>query len=129
MLEPLDPLCRADQTAGATDVNLAHFRHRFALALRAMVRENIAGALLLTSQILDHLRDHVAGALNAHTVAFAKPQPGDFVAVVQRHIGDDHPAHSDWSQSPDRRQLAGAPDLDLNPLQCCLGFFRREFMR
>jgi hypothetical protein len=59
-----------------------------------MIREGIWLAGLIAAEVLDHLRDHIAGALNAHSVPDAKPETSDFVAVVERHIGDDYAAYS-----------------------------------
>ena len=72
MLQPLDPLRRADQPAGAADVDLAFLGDRLAVAFGAMVGEDVGRALLVAGQILDHLRDDVAGALDAHPVADAQ---------------------------------------------------------
>ena len=128
-LQPLDPLRRADQPAGAADVDLAFLGDRFAAALRAMVGENVGLARLVARQVLDHLRDDVAGALDADAVADAQAQPRDLVAVVERDVGDDDAADADRLQPPDRGQLAGAPDLDVDRLQRRLGFLGGEFVR
>ena len=94
-----------------------------------MVGEDVGLALLVAGQILDHLRDDVAGALDAHPVADAQAEPRDLVAVVERDVGDDHPADADRLQPPDRGQLAGAADLDVDRLQRGLGLLGREFVR
>ena len=129
MPQPLDPLRRADQAAGAADVDLALLGDRLAVAFGAMVGEDVRRALLVAGQILDHLRDDVAGALDAHAVADAQAEPGDLVAVVERDVGDDHPADADRLQPPDRGQLAGAPDLDVDRLERRLGLLGGEFVR
>ena len=129
MLQPLDPLRRADQAAGAADVDLALLGDRLAVAFGAMVGEDVRLALLIAGQILDHLRDDVAGALDAHPIADAQAQPRDLVAVVERDVGDHHPADPDRLQPPDRGQLAGAADLDVDRFQRRLGLLRREFVR
>ncbi len=129
MPQPLEPLGRADQAAGAADVDLAFLGDRLALAFRAMVGEDVRVARFVARQILDHLRDDVAGALDAHAVADAQAEPRDLVAIVERDVGDDHAADADRSQPPDRRQLAGAPDLDVDRFQRRLGLLRREFVR
>ena len=46
------------------------------LAFRAMVGKDVGRALLVAGQILDHLRDDVAGALDAHPVADAQARAG-----------------------------------------------------
>jgi hypothetical protein len=46
------------------------------------------GAVLVAGEILDDLRDHVAGALEDDAVAGAHAEPRDLVGIVQRRIGD-----------------------------------------
>ena len=92
MPQPLEALCGADQSARTTDVDFAFLCHRLAAAFRAMVGEDVGRARLVASQIFDHLRDDVAGALDAHAVADAKAEPRDLVAVVERDVGDDDAA-------------------------------------
>src|SRR3569623_2124104 len=72
MPETLEPLRRTDQAARAADVDLAFLGDRFAAAFRAMVGEDIGLAGFVSREILDHLRDNVAGALDADAVADAK---------------------------------------------------------
>ena len=98
-------------------------------AFGAMVGENIGRPLLVAGQILDHLRDDVAGALDADAVADAQAEPRDLVAVVERDVGDDHAADPDRVQPPDRGQLPGAADLDVDRFQSRLGFLGGEFVR
>src|SRR5688572_28626917 len=74
VLEPLDALGWANQAAGAADVDLPFLGHRFAAALRAMIGEGVGHALLAAGEIFDHLRDDVAGALDAQAVADAQAQ-------------------------------------------------------
>ena len=69
MPQPLEPLRGADETAGAADIDLAFFGDRLAAAFGAMVGEDVRLARLVAGQILDHLRDDVAGALDTHAVA------------------------------------------------------------
>ena len=57
-----------------------------------------------------------------------KAQPVDFVAIVERHVGDDDAADADGLQAADRGQLAGAADLDVNGFQRRFGLFRRELV-
>ena len=94
-----------------------------------MVGEDVRRARLVAGQILDHLRDDVAGALDAHAVADAQAQPRDLVAVVERDVGDDHAADADRLQPPDRGQLAGAADLDVDRFERGLGLLGGEFVR
>ena len=53
-----------------------------------MVGEDVGLARLVAGQILDHLRDDVAGALDAHAVADAHAEPRDLVAIVEGDVGD-----------------------------------------
>src|SRR5690242_20456017 len=106
MPEPLESLRRADQAPAATDIDLAHLCIGLTAALRATVGEDIGGTRLIPGQVLDHLRDDVAGALDSHPVADAQAQPLDLVAIVERDVGDDHAADADRLQPPDRGQLA-----------------------
>ena len=47
MAQPLDPLRRADQPAGAADVDLAFLAHRLGAAFGAMVGEDVGRAVLV----------------------------------------------------------------------------------
>ena len=129
MAQPLEPLRRADQAAGAADVDLAFLGDRFAAAFGAMVGKDVGLARFVAGEVLDHLRDDVAGALDADAVADAQAQPLDLVAVVERDVGDHHAADADRLQPPDRRQLAGAADLDVDRLERRLGFLGGELVR
>ncbi len=75
------------------------------------------------------MRDDVAGALDAHAVADAKAEPCDFVAVVERDVGDDDAADPDGFQTTDWRELAGAADLNVDRFERRLGFLGGEFVR
>ncbi len=129
MPQPLEPLRRADEAARAADVDFALLRHGFAAALGAMFGEDVGVARLVASEILDHLRDHVAGALDANAVADAQSEALDLVAVVERDVGDDDAPDPDRLQPPDRGQLAGAPDLDVDRLQRGLRLLSGDFVR
>ena len=95
MPQPLEPLRGADQPAGAADVDLAFLGDGLATAFGAMVGKDVGLARLVAGEVLDHLRDDVAGALDAHAVADAQAEPRDLVAIVERDIGDDHAADAD----------------------------------
>ena len=129
MLEPLGPLRRTDQPAGAADIDLTLFGHRLAAALGAMIGEMVGRAGLVAGEVLDHLRDHVAGALDRHAITRAHAEPRDLIAIVQRNVGDHHAAHGHRSKSPDRRQLTRSADLDVDRLQCSLRPLGRELAR
>src|SRR4051812_49997142 len=116
MPQPLEPLRRANEAAGAADIDLAFLGDRFAAAFGTMIREDVRFAGLVAGQVLHDLRDDVAGALDADAVADAQAQPRDLVPVVERDIGDDHAADADRLQPTDRSQLAGSADLDVDRL-------------
>ena len=59
------------------------------------VGEDVGRPRLVAREILDHLRDDVAGALDAHPVADANAEPLDLVAIVECHVGDDDAADAD----------------------------------
>jgi hypothetical protein len=65
----------------------------------------------------DHLGDHVAGALDDDRVADADILAADLVFVVQGRVRHDDAADRDRRQPRDRRQRAGAADLDVDRLQ------------
>ena len=71
----------------------------------------------------------VARALDADAVADAETEPLNLVAIVQRDIGDDHAADSDWLEPADGRQLARPSDLDVDRFERRLRLLGREFVR
>ena len=73
--------------------------------------------------------DHVTGALNDDGIADAHVLAGDLVLVVQRRIGDHDTAHCHGFEFGDRRQRAGATDLDFDIAQDGRYFLGRKFMR
>jgi hypothetical protein len=129
MPQTLEPLRRTDQPAGATDVHLAVLAHRLAMAFGAMVGKLVRGSGLGSSQIFDDLGNDVASALNTNAVTNAQTKSGDLIAVMKSHVGDHHPANADGRQPPDRCELSGSPDLDVDRLEGRLGLLRRKFMR
>ncbi len=89
---------------------------------------------------IDDLRDHVAGALDRHGVADADVRAAadriavvadalDVVLVVQRRVLHHHAADGDRLELGDRRQRAGAADLDLDVAQHGRRALGREFVR
>ena len=137
MLEPLHGLRRTNQhaRAAAVDVFLArllvHFAHGMAAADGAFVRKLI-GLRALRPLLQDHahdLRNDVAGALDHDRVADAHILARDLVFVVQRGVLHHHAADRDGLQFRDRRELAGAADLDVDVEQHGFGLLGREFVR
>src|SRR5690606_22950742 len=81
---------------------------------------------------LDHAHDlgnHVAGAAHDDGVALAHVQACDLVGVVQGGIGDGDAGDLYRFQTRDRRDRAGAPDLDLDRAQHGGLFLRRILVR
>src|SRR5690349_21253504 len=128
MPQPLEPLRRADQPAGAADVDLAFLGDRLGIAHRAARREFVRGPRLVTGEVLDHLRDHVTGALDAHAVAGAEAEALDLVAIVKRDVSNNHATNADRREAADGRQLAGAADLDVDRLERGFRFLSRKFV-
>ncbi|CUS44707.1 hypothetical protein MGWOODY_Smn1891 [hydrothermal vent metagenome] len=128
MAQPFDPLRRTDQPAGAAHVDLAFLAHRIGLAFGAKGGEGPGAAAFVARQILDDLGNDVAGALKHDPVAGPHVQPRDLMLVVQRRVGDDNTAHRHRGEPRHRGQLAGAADLDVDPLERGLGAFRRELV-
>ena len=94
----------------------------------------------LVDDDVDHLRDDVAGALDDDGVADADvaalaqglavaADALDVVLVVQRDVLHDDAADADRLQLADRRERAGAADLDLDVFQHGGGALGRELVR
>ncbi len=86
------------------------------------------------------MRNHVAGPLDHHGIAdpdiaavaqllAVAADALDVVLIVQRDVLHDDAADADRLQFADRRERAGAPDLDLDIAERSRGAFGREFMR
>ena len=122
MLEPLGPLRRADQAAGAAPdhillaggwIDLAHGVAAAGRADRGKA-ESLGALRPLLFNDAENLRNDVAGALDDHRVADAHVLARDLVLVVQRGVLHDDAADGDRLELGDRRQRAGAADLDLD---------------
>ena len=129
VLQAFGPLRRADQPAGAAHIDLAFLGHRLAAAFRAVIGERESRARFVAGQVLHHLRNHVARALQHHAVAHPHPQPRDLVAVVERDVGNDHAAHRHRRQAAHGRQLASAAHLDVDGFQRGFGAFGGKLVR
>ncbi len=75
-----------------------------------------------------HLRDHVAGALDRHGVADAHVEFGDVVGVVERGVLHDHAANGDRFELRDGRQGSGAADLDVDVADDRRGLLGRKLV-
>ena len=115
MPESFVALRRTSQPAGAARYHFAGFAHRVALADRTDIGKNERRASLCRARHdAQHLRNDIARPLDPDAVPQPHIEPGNFIGVVQRRIGDDDPAYRDWRQSCYRSQCAGAPDLDID---------------
>src|SRR6201985_1541267 len=144
----LDLLERAGELAGAAGTRtlfpgcgfLAH--HVGMQRARAFPGEvKLFGVLWpLVDDDVDHLRDHVAGALDDHGVADADvapitprlavaADPLDVTLIVQRHVLHDHAADADRLELADRRERAGTADPNLDVAPHGAGALRPGFVR
>ena len=136
MHQMLGALERAGELAGAVGArallaagdDLAH--HVGLQRARTFFRESIGlGAAAACPGRPDHLRDHVAGALDRHGVADPHTEPLDLILVVQGRVLHDHAADRDRLELGDRRQRAGAADLDLDVADDGRRLLGRELVR
>ena len=144
----LDLLERTGELAGAAGARallagrglLAH--HVGMQRARAFLRKvKFLGALRpLVDDDVDHLRDDVAGALDHDGVAdpdvaalaqllAVAADALDVILIVQRDVLHDDAADADRLELADRRERAGAADLDLDIAQHGHGALGREFVR
>src|SRR5690242_13241740 len=93
-----------------------------------MVGENVGRARLFAREVLDHLRDDVAGVMDTDPVTDSKAEPLDLYALVQPDGGHEHAADPDGRQAADGRQLAGTADLDIDRFERRLGLLRGELV-
>ena len=125
MLEPLDPLRRADQAAGTAPDHILlaggwiDLTHRVAAAgwTDGGKAESFCALRALRFNHAENLRNDVAGALDDDGIADAHVFPGDLILVVQRGVLHHHAADGHRLELGDRRQRAGAADLDLDVAQ------------
>ena len=140
--ELLHRLGGADQVAGAVVHRLAGLAHHVGAADRAGVGEGVGPGVRRAAGEVDvlDLGDHVAGAVDRHPVAdadvaavadglAARVAAGDVVGVVQGGVGDDHAADGDRGEAGDRRERAGAADLDVDGLEPGGGALGGELVR
>ena len=136
VFQPLLGLGGANQPARAAahDIcfarSLVHFALSGTATDRALTRKNIGDAAgrALVLDDADHLGDDVAGALHHDGIADADVLAGDLVLVVERGVRDHHAADRDGLEFRDRRQRAGAADLDLDGLQDGHGLLSGELV-
>ena len=121
----------AKQAAGAAVIGFALFPNRCRAADRALARHAELRRLrhALFRQHADHLGNHVARTPHDDRVAHAHILAPRLVLVVQRGVGHGHAADEHRCQLGHRRQLAGAPDLDVDAKYGRQLLLRRVFVR
>ena len=129
VLQTLDALGGADQTAGAANIDFVLLAHRVRLAFGAHAGEDESRPQGFRRQVFKHLRDNITRALDADSVADADTQPRDLICIVQRRIGDDDTTDRDRLEPRNRGQLAGTPHLNVDREQSRLRALGRKFMR
>ncbi len=131
MNERLYRLRRADETAGAAAVHFTLFAHGMTAANRADFRKFVRLRILraLVEQHAENLRNHVARALDRDRIADANAEPLDLVFVVQGRVLHHDAADRDRLEFRNRRELAGAADLNVDVFDDRRRLLGREFMR
>ena len=130
VLDVTDDLRRA----GAVDAVPGHFALdalHWLMAHRTFQRD-LVGFLVTVARVCDRandVRDHVAGALDQHTIAHADILFRDVIKVVQRGLFDGHTANFHRFQHGIGRQHARAPHVHADVIQLSGYFLRREFQR
>ena len=89
----------------------------------------LAAARRLSCDHAENLRDDVAGTLDRHGIADANVEPLDLFLVVQGGVLHNHAADRHRLELGDRRQRAGAADLDLDVLEHGGRVLGGKFMR
>ena len=132
MQQRLLALRRADEAAGAARDRLVGQAHHCRAALRALRRHRrtrgAPGRPRLGDRAHD-LRDHVARAAHDDGVADAHVLAPHLVLVVQRGVGHGDAADEHRLQPRDRRDRAGAADLDVDADDLGRRLLGRELVR
>ena len=129
MAQPLDPLRRADQPAGAADVDLAFLAHRLAAAFGAMVGEDVgrrgssSGVRFSTTCGMTSPARWISTRSPTRT-----PSRAISSRIVERALATMTPPTPTGFSRADRRQLAGAADLDVDRLERGLRLLGGEFV-
>ena len=129
MAKAFETLGGTDQAARAANVDLAFLGHRIGIAHRTAGREFVSRTRFISGEIFDHLRNHVARALDPDTVADAQAEALDLIAIVERDVGDDDAADANRRKPADGSKLAGAADLDVDRFKRRFGLLGGEFVR
>ena len=132
-LHPVDERLEATRRARpvrAAVHDLALRLHDLRAAERAVLRHpERPRARRVREHGTDHLRDHVAGALDDHGVSLADVLPPDVVLVVERRARDRHPADLHGLELRPGVQGARATDPDVHLQELRLGSHRRPLER
>src|SRR5690606_14241313 len=91
-------------------------------------------------QHVDDLRNHIPGALHGDRIANAQilaaadratisANTANVVSIVQRHVGNGDAANEHGLEAADRRQRAGAADLDIDAIERRLLLFCGDRVR
>ncbi len=75
---------------------------------------NLRAARAILRHHAEHLRDDVAGALYLHGIAHPHIKTRDLIGIMQRRVLHHDTADRHRLELGDRRQRAGAPDLDFD---------------
>ena len=102
------PVQRATASSGSRTIAEPHSGHVVGITNALAPRGR------LSSEDADDLGDHVARAAHDHGVADVHVLAPHLVLVVQRRVGDGDAADEHRRESRDRRDRAGAPDLDVD---------------
>ncbi len=137
MLEVLDLLMRARELAAAIGAcPLLASRDGLAHDRRVQRARTVPGKLVglgvlrpLLREHAQHLGDHVAGALDRHGVVDAHIEPLDLVLVVERGVRDHDAADRHRLEPRNRRERAGAADLDVDGVYDGGRLLGRELVR
>ena len=116
---PSSPVAVCSRTTSVCRWTRALFRNR--------VRFGAARPLRLYDA--ENLGNDVAGALDRHRIADADIEPRDLVEIVQRRVLHHDAADRHRLELGDRRQRAGAADLDLDVPDDGRRLLGREFVR
>ena len=129
MLERFAALGGTDQPAGTARHGLAFDTLDRRATDRACLGQLDRRRVLAAPRDFLDLGDHIARATHHQHVADTHILALDFVHVVQRRVGDGHPAHEHRFEFGHRRKRAGAPDLEFHRVKPRGGFFGRKLAR
>src|SRR5205823_9529620 len=134
--EALNPLRRTDEPAGAASYGidlaglLVDIAHRVASAYRTGLREMIGFGTVwpLFGDEAQDLRNDIARSLHDDGVADADVFALNLILVVERRILNDDAADGYRLEAGNRRQGAGAADLDVDVFEDGHRLFGGEFV-